>query len=80
MAATCPMIVNHIIPGQEEGNARLLVETNCGTIALTQEAVVREVQAMFADNAARWREWSANIPQHARPAASLDIARFLLSL
>jgi processive 1,2-diacylglycerol beta-glucosyltransferase len=80
MAAACPMIVNHIIPGQEEGNARLLVETHCGTIALTQEAVVREVQATFADNAARWGEWSANIPQHSRPAASLDIARFLLSL
>lgn len=80
MAATCPMIVNHIIPGQEEGNARLLVETDCGAIALTQEAVVRAVQSVFADEAARWHEWSANIAQFSRPAAALDSARFLLTL
>jgi processive 1,2-diacylglycerol beta-glucosyltransferase len=80
MAATCPMIVNHIIPGQEEGNARLLVETNCGVLALTQEAVISAVQSVFANDAARWREWSANIAQLSRPAASLDIARFLLAL
>ncbi len=80
MAANCPMIVNHIIPGQEEGNARLLVETNCGALALTQEAVIREVQSVFADDAARWREWSANSALLSRPTASLDTARFLLSL
>ena len=37
MAAACPMIINHVIPGQEEGNARFLVETNCGALALTPE-------------------------------------------
>ena len=80
MAAACPMIVNHIIPGQEEGNARLLVETNCGAIALTPGALVRTIQSVFANNAACWHEWSANIAQLSRPSASLDIARFLLSL
>jgi processive 1,2-diacylglycerol beta-glucosyltransferase len=80
MAAACPMIVNHIIPGQEEGNARLLVEANCGALALTQEAVIIAVQSVFANDAARWHEWSANIAQLSRPTASLDIARFLLSL
>ena len=80
MAATCPMIVNHIIPGQEEGNARLLVETNCGALALTQDSVVSAVQSVFANDAARWHEWSANIAQLSRPTASLEIARFLWSL
>src|SRR5262245_53953204 len=28
IAAKCPMIVNHVVAGQEEGNARLIVETN----------------------------------------------------
>jgi len=80
MAAACPMIVNHIIPGQEEGNARLLVEANCGAIALTPGALVRTIQSVFANNAACWQEWSTNIAQLSRPGASLDIARFLLSL
>ena len=80
IAAGCPMIVNHVIPGQEEGNARYLVETNTGAIATTPAAVIAAVQSTFANNAARWREWSANIAELSRPAASLDTARFLLSL
>ena len=32
MAAGCPLIVNHIIPGQEEGNARFIVESNSGSL------------------------------------------------
>lgn len=78
IAAGCPMIVNHVIPGQEEGNARLLVETNCGAIAVTHDSVVAAVKSTFADNAARWRKWSENVARMSRPAASLEIARFLL--
>ena len=80
MAAACPMIVNHIIPGQEEGNARFIVETNSGTVATTHDAVIEAVQKAFANDAAQWREWSTNISRHGRPTASLDIAKFLLSL
>ena len=80
IAAGCPMIVNHVIPGQEEGNARYLVQTNTGTIATTPEAVLDAVQNAFANDAARWREWSRNIAELSRPAASLETARFLLSL
>jgi processive 1,2-diacylglycerol beta-glucosyltransferase len=80
MAANCPMIVNHVIPGQEEGNARFLVEANAGVIATTQEAVIATVANAFANDAAVWREWAGNTSELSRPAASLDIARFLLSL
>ena len=80
IAATCPMIVNHVIPGQEEGNARYLVETNCGSIAMTDDAVVEAVQSVFANDSAKWHIWSRNITAITRPAASLDTARFLLSL
>lgn len=80
MAAGCPMIVNHVIPGQEEGNARYLLETNCGTVATSQESVIAAVEGAFVNDAAQWREWSANIAQLSRPAAALDIARFLLSI
>src|SRR5262249_23129192 len=33
IAARCPMIVNQVVPGQEEGNARLIEELGLGTIA-----------------------------------------------
>jgi processive 1,2-diacylglycerol beta-glucosyltransferase len=80
IAAGCPMIINHVVSGQEEGNARLIVETISGAIALSNEEVVTQVQRAFATNARQWREWSANIGKLSRPRASLDIAEFLLSI
>jgi processive 1,2-diacylglycerol beta-glucosyltransferase len=80
IAAGCPMIINHVVAGQEEGNARLIVETNSGVIALSPKEVVAQVQRAFADDAKQWREWAANISKLSRPRAALDIAEFLLSL
>jgi processive 1,2-diacylglycerol beta-glucosyltransferase len=80
IAARCPMIINHVVSGQEEGNARLIAETNSGAIALTPDEVVRQVRSAFANDAARWREWVANISRLSRPRAALDIAEFLLSI
>jgi UDP-N-acetylglucosamine:LPS N-acetylglucosamine transferase len=80
IAAGCPMIVSHIVSGQEEGNARLIVETNSGVIALSSDEIIAALQRAFAGDAKQWREWSANISKLSRPRASLDIAEFLLSI
>jgi processive 1,2-diacylglycerol beta-glucosyltransferase len=80
MCAGCPFIVNHVIPGQEEGNARYIMETKSGTVALTHDAVIDAVQKAFANDAALWHEWAANTGDLGRPNASLDIAKFLMSL
>ena len=80
IAAGCPMIINHVVSGQEEGNARLIVETNSGVIAPSPKEVVAQVQRAFADGAKQWREWAANISRLSRPRASLEIAEFLLSI
>lgn len=80
LAAGCPMIVNHVIPGQEEGNARYLVAMNCGTIAIDHDEIISEIESVFANDAARWQEWSRNIAPLGRPAAALETAEFLLSL
>lgn len=80
IAAGCPMIVNHIVSGQEEGNALLIEQTRSGVIALSDDEVIAQVQQAFANDAKQWREWSANINQISRPRASLDIAEFLISI
>jgi processive 1,2-diacylglycerol beta-glucosyltransferase len=80
IAAGCPMIISYVVAGQEEGNARLIVETNSGVIANSPREVVAQVQRAFADGARQWREWSANINKLSRPRAALDIAEFLVSL
>ena len=80
IAAGCPMIINHVVAGQEEGNARLIIETNSGVIALSPAEVVTQCQRAFADDAKQWREWGTNITKLSRPRAALDIAEFLLSI
>lgn len=80
IAAGCPMIINHIVSGQEEGNAQLIVETRSGEIAYEPAEVAAQVQRVFADHAKLWREWARNIGALSRPAASLEIADFLMTL
>ncbi|HEY7001298.1 MAG TPA: glycosyltransferase [Candidatus Udaeobacter sp.] len=80
IAAACPMIINYVVAGQEEGNARLIVETNSGVIANSPREAAAQVERAFADDAKQWREWSANISKLSRPRASIDIAEFLVSL
>jgi len=80
IAAGCPMIINHVVAGQEEGNARLIVATNSGAIALSPREVVVQIERAFADDARQWREWAANISELSRPRAALDIASFLMSI
>src|SRR5437016_12365700 len=80
IAAGCPMIINHVVAGQEEGNARLIVETNSGAIALSPAEVVVQVRRAFADGAKQWREWATNIRRLSKPRAGLEIAEFLSSI
>ena len=80
IAAKCPMIINQVVPGQEEGNARLIAETRSGLVATLPEAIAAAVQDAFADGAQLWHEWSANISRLSRPRASLEIAEMLLVL
>ena len=80
IAAKCPMIINHVVAGQEEGNARLIVETNSGAMVQSPREVVAQVRRAFNDGAKQWREWAGNISKLSRPRAALDIAEFLMSL
>ena len=80
IAARCPMIINQIVPGQEEGNAELIIQTNSGAIAFINDNVLATLTRAFADGGNLLREWSANITKISRPSASLEIAKFLLAL
>ena len=80
IAAACPIIINQIVPGQEEGNAQLITQTNSGTIAFSNDAVMATLARAFAEGGDLLLQWSANISKISRPAASLEIAKFLLAL
>ncbi|MHA3775130.1 MGDG synthase family glycosyltransferase [Verrucomicrobiota bacterium sgz303538] len=78
VAARTPMIITQVVPGQEEGNARLLIENNCGRLAGTPDAIARTLEEAFSGNAAIWREWEANITRLSRPDAAMRIAEAIL--
>lgn len=80
IAAACPILVNQVVPGQEEGNARLITETNSGAVAIGNENVISTIQSALADDEKLLREWSANIAKISRPAAAIEISKFLLQL
>jgi len=80
IAAACPMIINQVVPGQEEGNAQLITQTNSGTVALNNDEAIAILTRAFADDGKLLQEWSENIAKISRPAASLEIADFLLEL
>jgi processive 1,2-diacylglycerol beta-glucosyltransferase len=78
IAARCPMIVNQVIPGQEEGNAELIWRCGLGAIAEKNREVAELVENAFAKRAAQWSEWRANLEKVSRPNAASDIAELIL--
>jgi processive 1,2-diacylglycerol beta-glucosyltransferase len=75
IAACTPMIITQVVPGQEEGNARLLVENRCGSVCRTADEIAANVARLFADGG---RE--QNVRRLSRPDAALQIARFVVAM
>jgi processive 1,2-diacylglycerol beta-glucosyltransferase len=80
LAARCPMVVNQIVPGQEEGNYELLRRHGIGAFAPTPEAVVSSLERAFADQGAMWSQWRRALEPLARPDAAGKIADSVLRL
>ena len=80
IAARTPVIISQVVPGQEEGNARLIVENDCGRLAPDPDAIVEALDDAFRHEHRLLRKWAANISKLSKPDASLQIARFILDL
>jgi processive 1,2-diacylglycerol beta-glucosyltransferase len=78
IAARCPMIVNQVIPGQEEGNAQLIAEEKLGAIAERNREVPELVEEAFAHKAKLWHEWRKNLSRISKPDAALRLAELVL--
>jgi processive 1,2-diacylglycerol beta-glucosyltransferase len=80
IAARTPVIISQVVPGQEEGNARLIVENDCGRLAPDPDSIVEALNDAFANDYAELNRWVDNISRLSKPDASLQIARFILDL
>lgn len=78
LAAHTPMLITQIVPGQEEGNAQLVLENECGAFTPNRAAVVETLSSLAADNYARWRHWAAQSALIGRPDSARTVARYVL--
>ncbi|MBI5691858.1 MAG: galactosyldiacylglycerol synthase [Verrucomicrobia bacterium] len=73
IAARCPLVVNQIVPGQEEGNYELLRRHKAGAFAPTPDRVLEALRDAFANGGKRWSDWRANLRPLSRPGAAAAI-------
>jgi len=78
IAARCPMIVNQVVPGQEEGNCELLLRHGAGALATTPAAVIETLRAAFSSSGLGWHAWRSALEPMARPDAARTIAALVL--
>lgn len=74
LAAVTPMLITQIFPGQEEGNARLLLENGCGVFVEKNADVFQTIDSLCADNFSRWHQMQSACQKLSRPDASIRIA------
>lgn len=79
LAAQCPMLVHHIVPGQEEGNIELLARYQTGSLATSAPAIRDSIGKLLADDAADWRAQKKRLVSLAKPGAARLAADFILS-
>jgi processive 1,2-diacylglycerol beta-glucosyltransferase len=78
IAARCPMLIHHLVPGQEEGNLRLLEAIGGGNLADTPTLLKHKVCDLIADHAAGWRAMKHALARHGRNAGAIAAASFIL--
>ena len=78
LAAACPMLIHHLVPGQEEGNLNLLRKLNGGTLADSPGELATHIREMLADNAHGWRAMKRSLTRVARPGAAHTAANFII--
>jgi processive 1,2-diacylglycerol beta-glucosyltransferase len=78
IAACIPMIVNQVVPGQEEGNYELLKRINAGALAQKSKDIESWLDRAFADGGQLCTLWRQNLQKVSKPDSTLQIARFIL--
>lgn len=79
LAAHTPMLITQVVPGQEEGNAQLVVENECGALATTPDSVAATLESLTQNQFAQWKHWAAQAAAIGRPDSARTVARFILS-
>lgn len=79
IAAQTPMLIHHLVPGQEEGNLALLKDIGAGQLTETSKQVRKAINFMTANDAVQWRKMKTNLQQKTLPCGATAAANFILS-
>jgi len=79
IAACCPMLIHHLVPGQEEGNLRLLEILGGGRLAVSGEALRTAILEITADHGKIWRTMKQALMTHDKNAGAITAAKFILA-
>lgn len=79
IAAACPMLIHHLVPGQEEGNLALLEKIQGGFYTETPEDIDNAITTILKDDAALWMDMKRNLNQYAKPSGSITAAQFIIN-
>lgn len=79
IAARCPMLIHHLVPGQEEGNLRLLQQLGIGDLAENPADLTSTISDIIANDAARWRRMKTALTEHNRNDGAIRAIEFITS-
>lgn len=80
LATARPMLVNFLLPGQEEGNTRLLEQLGGGRHVPDPRLLTSTLQEMMADGGALWRSMHDKLLKADMTGGSVQIADLALNL
>lgn len=78
IAACCPMLISHLVPGQEEGNLKLLQQIGAGQLTQTENEITVAIQGLLKADGSEWRQQKHNLAKHTKPNAASKAASFIL--
>jgi 1,2-diacylglycerol 3-beta-galactosyltransferase len=80
LACGLPLFIMQIIPGQETGNAQLVVREGAGDVTLEPMELLEAMAHWQADDTRLYRERAANAQRLGRPRAAYDAADLIWEL
>jgi processive 1,2-diacylglycerol beta-glucosyltransferase len=72
------MLIHHLVPGQEEGNLRLLELIGGGALACEPEDLRYRVAGLLAQDAAAWRKMKNALAKHGKNSGAIAGAKLIL--
>jgi processive 1,2-diacylglycerol beta-glucosyltransferase len=80
LAARTPAIIDYVVPGQEEGNAEMLLSHGCGLRSTTPQQTADAVAQLFANQSRQLKTMrSQMVPPLSLPDAAYQTARAVLN-